>query len=402
MCPVRDNREDGASRPGLIALLGSVIAIGALAIDLYLPAMPTIRDAFATDDRRIQITLSVFLVGLALGQAVFGALSDRFGRRKPLVAGLMLFILSSMLAALAPNIELFIAARLFQGLSAAAVEVLPLAIVADLWSGRRAATAMSLLGQVMALSPIAAPAIGAFMLAHVGWRSAFWTLCAGATIIAACVLTFLPETLEPGHRARSGASLVLRDYIGLFRYRRFTLLVLCGACLFASTFTYLGSASLIFIDHFALSPQQFSLVFGLNAIGMITAGQANVLLLRRFPPDVILPRAIILHALCCLALITLVMTGQAMFWWIEALIFANFVCYGFLFGNLGSIIITAVPGRNGLAAGAYGIAGNIAGAFAGILAGSFADGTLFPPFAMISVAGFGSALAWLGRAGSRR
>ncbi|MBL0374243.1 multidrug effflux MFS transporter [Rhizobium sp. KVB221] len=379
---------------GLIFLLGTLVAIGAMSIDLYLPALPELGAVFGVSAGTMQLTISGFLVGLACGQAIFGPLADRYGRKLPLVAGLAVFVVGSLLAALAPNAELFIAARVLQGIGAAAAEVIPMAIVADLWQQRRAAHVMSLLQQILALSPIAAPLIGAFMLQHLGWRSVFIVLAGLGILIALAVRCVFAETLPLDRRREARLDRTLMDYVGLFRHRRFVALALSGAFIFASAFSFIGSSSFIIIDQYGFSPQGFSYIFAFGSLGMIACGQLNIVLLRRFHPHQILPWALGLLASACAVLLALVFAGLARAEFALPLFFVTFCCFGLIFGNLAAIIITSTPAPSGLVSGAYGILGNLSGALAGSVIGAFHNDTVAPPLVVLGASGCAAAFIW--------
>ncbi|BCB73861.1 multidrug effflux MFS transporter [Phytohabitans flavus] len=282
----------GRDRLKLVLVLGSLIAIGPLTIDMYLPALPSITTGLETTETTVQLTLTGTLIGLALGQLVIGPLSDAYGRRAPLIAGLALHVAASVLCVVAPNIEVLGALRLLQGLGVAASSVVALAVVRDLFSGTAFASLLSQLMLVMGAAPILAPTLGGALLRWTEWRGVFVALAAFGVVLLAVAALRLPETLPPERRRPAGVASTLRGLGQLAKDRTFVGLVFVAGLSMAALFAYVAGSSFVMQDEFGLSEQEFAIAFGLGAVGLITASQLNVRLLRRYSPQRILVGAL--------------------------------------------------------------------------------------------------------------
>jgi DHA1 family bicyclomycin/chloramphenicol resistance-like MFS transporter len=272
----------------LALMLGAFVALGPLTIDMYLPALPAIREELATSSATVQLTLTGTLIGLALGQLVIGPLSDALGRRRPLLAGTALHVVASLLVLVAPSIAVLGALRVFQGVGTAAASVVALAIVRDLFEGRAAATMLSRLFLVMGVAPVLAPTIGGELLRFTNWRGVFAVLAVYGVLVLALGSFGLRETLPPSRRRAGGIGNTLRTYGGLFRDRTYVGLILVAGLTMAALFTYVSGSSFVYQRQFGLDEQQFGMLFGAGAVWLIAATQLNPLLLRRWSPAQIL------------------------------------------------------------------------------------------------------------------
>jgi DHA1 family bicyclomycin/chloramphenicol resistance-like MFS transporter len=284
----------GAARLRLVLVLGSLIALGPLTIDMYLPALPTLADDLRTTAAAAQLTLTGTLVGLALGQLLVGPLSDTFGRRRPLLVGVGVHVVASLLCLVAPNIEVLGGLRMLQGIGAASATVVSMAIVRDLFVGRAAATLFSRLMLVLGVAPVVAPTLGGEILRFTSWRGVFAVLAVLALALLVMAALALPETLPPERRRPLGLGNTARTYRALLRDRTFVGLVLVAGLAMAGLFGYVAGSSFVFQEQFGLDQQQFGLLFGAGAIFLIGGTQLNAVLLRRFEPRVLLPAALVL------------------------------------------------------------------------------------------------------------
>jgi MFS transporter, DHA1 family, multidrug resistance protein len=297
------------ARLRLVLVLGALIALGPFTIDMYLPALPTISTDLLTSSATVQLTLTGTLLGLGLGQLIIGPLSDRFGRRMPLLAGTAVHVLASALCLIAPSIEVLGGLRVLQGLGAAAGSVIALAIVRDLYSGRAAATLLSRLILVMGVSPVIAPTVGGYVLAFTSWRGVFAVLAIIGLVLIPVTARALPETLPPERRQTTGVLGTLRTYGGLLRDRTFLGLVLVAGLAMSAVMAYVSGASFVFQEEYGLSEQVFGLVFGTAAIWLIAATQLNPVLLRRFEPRQLLLAAVVAGSAAALVLLTVALLG---------------------------------------------------------------------------------------------
>jgi len=272
-----------ARRLRILVTLGALSAVGPLSLDLYLPVLPELADDLGTTDALGQLTISLCMVGLAAGQLFAGPLSDRTGRRVPLLTGAVLYAVASALCALAPGIWALIALRLLQGLAGAAALVIARAIVRDLFEGAEAARVFSLMVLVTGLAPILAPLAGGQIARFTDWRGQFVVLAVIGALLAAAAAT-LPETLPPARRHVGGLRAALRHYAALTRDRWFlghALVLSLGGC---ALFAYISFSSFVLQSAYAMSQQAFSIVFAANALGLMLAGNLNGVALRRFTP----------------------------------------------------------------------------------------------------------------------
>lgn len=294
------------SQVRMITVLGALVALGPLTIDMYLPALPKIADDLSVSSSVVQLTLTGTLAGLALGQLIVGPLSDSLGRRRPLMAGIVLHMLASLLCLFAPNIALLGVARGLQGMGAAAAMVVAIAVVGDLYAESVAATVMSRLMLVLGVAPVIAPSLGAAVLLKASWHwvfAALVVLAGGLLLLAALAL---PETLPTSHRRPLKVRSIGATYVELLRDARFVILVLVAALGMSGLFAYIAGAPFVLQGHYGLDQQAFALVFGAGAIALIGATQFNVVLLRRFAPQ-----AIVVWALAVAAAAGVVFVGLA-------------------------------------------------------------------------------------------
>ena len=293
----------------LVLVLGFLIALGPLTIDMYLPALPTITDDLQTTAAAVQLTLTGTLGGLALGQLLIGPVSDAVGRRAPLLAGVAVHILASVLCVIAPNLAVLGTLRVLQGLGAAAAAVVAMAIVRDLFSGLAAAKLLSRLMLVMGAAPILAPTLGGITLSWTSWRGVFVVLALFGIAILTVTALALPETLPAERRRNGGVVGTLRDYGRLFADRTYLGLIVVAGLAMAAMFAYVSGSSFVFQEQYGLSEQQFGFVFGAGAIGLITATQLNVRLLQRWTPSQILVSSLAFGAASGLVLLLFAATG---------------------------------------------------------------------------------------------
>jgi DHA1 family bicyclomycin/chloramphenicol resistance-like MFS transporter len=265
-------------RAQVVLILGALSAFGPLSIDMYLPGLPSLGATFDAPAWAVQLTLTACLAGLALGQIVAGPLSDRFGRRRPLLAGVSAYAVASLLCALAPTVHTLVVLRFAQGVAGAAGIVIARAIVRDMHSGVAAARFFSLLMLVNGLAPILAPVIGGQVLTVTTWRGVFVVLAAIGALLVAAAAAGLRETLAPADRHPGGVGETLRTFRRLLSDRVFVGHALACGLAFGAMFAYIAGSPFVIQDIYGASPQLFSVMFAVNALGLVAAGQAN----RRF------------------------------------------------------------------------------------------------------------------------
>lgn len=259
----------------LIVILGVISALTPIAIDMYLPAMPSIAKEFATSAGGIQITLTAYMGGFAIGQLVHGPLSDSFGRKPVLMIGTLCFMLCSMLSALAPNIDMLIWSRIAQGFAGAAAAVVVQALVRDMFQKEEFARTMSFIMLVMTLAPLVAPLAGGYMAVWFGWRAIFWSIAVISLLVLIAISFKIPETLSVQKRQRFSVRAVLYNYASLVSSKEAMLLILMGALSFAGMFAFLTAGSFIYVELYGVDIQHVGYLFGLNVITMMVMTTVN-------------------------------------------------------------------------------------------------------------------------------
>ena len=374
----------------LALILGAQTAMGPLAIDTYLPALPTITREFATTASAVQLSLSVYFIGIALGQAIYGPFSDRYGRRPPLFVGLALFVVGSLGCAIAPNIQALVAFRFVQALGGCAPLVIPRAIVRDLFDERDSVRMLSMLMLVMGLAPILAPLVGGQMLQYLGWRSIFWAYVIYGSILLVVVSVGLEESLPHTRRTRQPLSAVMNTYGRLLADWRYMGYVLAGGFTFAGLLAYIAGSPFIFIELFDISPQRFGFYFGANAIGIIAASQVNRFLVQRFGPRDILQGALWISALSSVALLVGGFTGYAGLAGIVVPLWFFIAMHGIVSPNTTALAMGPYGGVAGSASALLGTVQFGLGAASGAIIAALADGSARPFTSVLAVCGFGA------------
>jgi DHA1 family bicyclomycin/chloramphenicol resistance-like MFS transporter len=266
----------------LILLLGSLSTISPFSIDMYLPGFPTIAKDLGTTIDRVQFSLTGYLVGIAVGQLLYGPLLDRYGRTKPLYVGLAAYIAASVACAFSPSIDSLIAMRFVQALGGCAGMVASQTLVRDLFPTNKTAQAFSSLSLVIAVSPMIAPTLGGYVTAAFGWQSIFYMLAFITFLIAVCVYLFLPEGRGPDPTISLRPRHVIKDFFGVVKEPQFVMYAIGGGIANAATFAYISGSSFVFIELYGVTPQQYGWIFASVAAGLIGCAQLNHILLNKF------------------------------------------------------------------------------------------------------------------------
>ncbi|MEZ3160552.1 multidrug effflux MFS transporter [Microbacterium sp. BWT-B31] len=290
-----------------VILLGALTALGPFTIDLYLPAFPVLEADFDTTAAAVQLTLTGTMIGFALGQLIVGPLSDKVGRRVPLLTVTALHVLASLAASIAPTLELLTVARVLMGAGAAAGGVVAAAIVRDLFGGRRLVVMLSRLALVSGVAPVLAPLVGSALLLVMPWRGVFLVLAVYGAVMLVSGLFFIPETLPPARRHERGATTVWQRYRSVFTDRVFIGVLIIGGMTFSGLFSYLSSSSFLFQQDYGFDPQQYGLLFAVNSLGVVVGVQAASRLAARYGPQWVLA---ISTGVLVLASATIILTDQ--------------------------------------------------------------------------------------------
>ncbi|MDT5134373.1 MAG: transporter, family, multidrug resistance protein, partial [Mycobacterium sp.] len=343
-------------RARMIVVLGALVALGPLTIDMYLPALPKIGDDLGVSSSVVQLTLTGTLAGLALGQLIVGPLSDSLGRRLPLISGIVLHMLASILCIASPNIVMLGAARTLQGIGASAAMVVAIAVVGDLFAESVAATVLSRLMLVLGVAPVVAPSLGAAVLLHASWHWVFAVLVvlAGGLLLLAALA--LPETLPRDHRRPLRVRGIAATYAELLRDPKFVILVLVAALGMSGLFAYIAGAPFVLQGRFGLGQQAFALVFGAGAVALIGATQFNIVLLKRFSPQTIVLWALVAAVAACAAFVALAVSHAGGLAGFVVPVWAILASMGFVVPNAPAVALTRHPEASGTSAAVLGAA----------------------------------------------
>ena len=349
-------------------VLGGLSAFAPLSIDMYLPALPRMAEDLHSSAPALQLTLTAFIAGLAVGQLVAGPLSDALGRRRPLVAGLVLYALASVVCAVSPSAELLIAARCVQALGAAAGIVIARACVRDLFSGTAMTRFFSMLMLVSGLAPILAPVAGGQVLRLTSWRGVFGVLTVFGVLLLVAAAFALPETLPPERRRPARLTSTLRGYGALLRDRAFLGYSLAAGLLFAGMFAYISASSFVLQDLYGLSPQAYGLLFGANGLGIVIAGQVNGRIVGR-----VRERALLAIGLCAAAVggtgvLVAALTGSPLGLLVAPLL-VMVSSIGLVMPNASSLALAEHPHNAGAASALLGVMQFVVGGLATPLVG---------------------------------
>ncbi|MFE5888932.1 multidrug effflux MFS transporter [Streptomyces sp. NPDC002285] len=391
-------------------ILGGLAATPPLAMDMYLPALPEVTGSLHAPAATVQLTLTACLAGMALGQLVVGPMSDRWGRRRPLLAGLAVYVVATALCALAPSIGLLVAFRLAQGLAGAAAIVIARAVVRDLYDGVAMARFFSTLMLISGVAPIVAPLIGGQVLRVTDWRGVFVVLTVVGVLLAALVWRRLPETLAPQDRHSGGVGEALRAMRGLLADRAFAGYMLAGGFAFAALFAYISASPFVIQEIYGASPQTFSLLFGLNSVGLVIVGQINgKVLVGRVSLDRVLGAglAVVILAATALLLMSLGVFGEVGLVPVAAALFVLMSAMGVTLPNTQALALLRTKHAAGSASALLGTSSFLIGAIASPLVGIAGEDTAVPmavvqlAAALVALACFmGMCRPWNSRAGA--
>jgi len=339
-----------------VLLLGLMAALPAISTDLYLPSLPDVARDLGTSAAGAQLTITMTMIGGAVGQVVVGPLSDRFGRRRPALIGVALHVLTSLACVIAPGIGMLVALRSAQGFFNAAATVVAMAVIRDRFVGSDAARLLSRLMLVIGVAPLFAPSVGGLIAGQWGWRSVFLVLALFGVVLWLVVWRKLPETLPTAARRPGGLSVAMSGYARLLRDRQFAALGMVPGLTSAVLMSYVVASPFVYRVGFGLTDQQFALMFAVNGLGLVGGAQVNASLVRRMAPVRILRVAQPVQAALALVLLALAVTGAGGLW---ALLVAQAAVISTL--NLGS------PNASALALSRHGEVAGTAAAFIGAL-----------------------------------
>jgi DHA1 family bicyclomycin/chloramphenicol resistance-like MFS transporter len=377
-------KTSSSGQRGLILLLGLLTAFGPMSIDMYLPAFPAIAREFGVDIAAVQYTLAAYNVGLALGQLLYGPLADQWGRKPNLLAGMALYAGAALGCAWATSVNSLVAIRFLQAVGGCSGMVLARAIVRDKFEGNEAARVFSTMMLVMGVAPILAPTVGSWLVALGSWRLIFQVLAGLAGVVLLSMGWGLAETHPSEHRNPEAVRRAFGTYGVLLRDRAFVGYSLTAGTMQAAMFAYITGSSFVFTQIFGLSAQQFGLLFGLNASGLLAASQLNNRLLRRFSFQQILRTATLVSLLAGMALVVLAATSWGGIYGIALPVFVMVSSVGFTSPNATAGALQRHAQQAGSASALFGTFMYSCGAVAALAVSALANGSVLPMAAVMA------------------
>jgi len=373
-------------------LLGFLTAVGPLSTDMYLPAFPAIEVALGGTAGTAQITLATWFVGLAVGQITQGTLSDRYGRRLPLIVGTAIYAVAGLGCALAPNMFLLSLFRFIAAFGGSAGMVIPRAIVRDISDGQNAARMMSRLILVMGAAPILAPSLGGAILGFASWRWIFGVMALFGAICCVLVWRLLPDTLPEQNRVRLSFGGLATRYVSILRERGFITHALMGGFATFSMFAFLGGSPYVFIELYHLSPRQFGGLFGVSATGFILASQINPRVLPRFGAHRVMRLAVRVLLAATLTLTIAAFIQPAEWWMLAVPIMFAMATNGFNMPNTTVAALSRHAGHAGSASAVMGTLQFLMGSVSGLTVGLASDGTARPMAVLMLIGACGAVI----------
>lgn len=376
----------------LVLLLGALAAMVPLSIDMYLPAFPQIAADLNVEVGQVQLTLSIYMIGMAIGQALYGTLADRLGRRGPLLFGMTLFTVATMGCALAHSINTLMCWRLTVALGGSSGMVITRAIVRDRFNETESAHFYSTLMLVMGVAPILAPVLGGQLLLLASWRGIFWFIAGVAAVCVLAIVKTLPETLPDTQRVRHGVRQIVGTYFSLLCNRPFLGYVLAVSCTSGVLFSYISGSPTLFIEEHGINPQKFGIFFGVNAAGLILTSQLNRVLLKRFSARRILLSVQSINTGAVILLLAQVLTGWGGFPAAVVILWVSVASSGLIFPNTTALAMAPAGRAAGSASALMGMLQFAVGGGGATIVGALHDGTGRPMVGVMTVC---SVVGWL-------
>ncbi len=354
-----------------VMMMGVMIAIGPLAIDMYLPALTDMARDFNVSESAISRSVPFYFMGLVVGQLIYGPLSDRMGRVKPLYIGMTVFFIASVVCAMATTESVLFVARTVQALGASVTAVVTKAIIRDTLTPIQGAKAFSLMVLVMGIAPIVAPSFGSLILRLSDWHMLFWFLAGYGLLNLALTKLFIKETLAPQNRSTQPISTILQGYLDLFKNRTFILPAVAGGLLQGAFFIYLTVSNELFQGHYGFNKEQFAIAFGLNALGFVAMTQVNQFLTSRFRLVQLLRFGALLQLVSGACLLLLGLFADGWFYLVYLALFCCIAGLGLTQPNATAIALAFQKKRAGTASAMQGAMQFSVGVFGGLLLSFF-------------------------------
>lgn len=368
----------------VILIMGLLTAIGPLSIDMYLPAFPAIAKNLHTNISDITLSLSSFFIGISFGQLLYGPLLERYGRKRPLYAGLFIYFLSSVGCALAQSVDVLIVLRLFQAVGGCVGMVAARAMVRDLFDVKENAKVFSMLMLVVSVSPIIAPTLGGYITSILGWRYVFAMLIVVVLVILIGAYLFLPESKKPDPEFSLKPVPILRNFAGVLRHPHFLTFALTGAISYAGLYSYIGGSSYVFMEIFKVSEAQFGWIFAVIAAGLISASQVNNIVLKYYSSEQIIKVASFCQSIIGVTLVCFTLFGWSNLALTIFFVFLFLACQGFIFPNATALALAPLGHNAGNASALIGAIQMTIGACASALVSLLHNRTALPMAAVMA------------------
>ncbi|MEK7673205.1 MAG: multidrug effflux MFS transporter [Patescibacteria group bacterium] len=338
----------------LILMLGLLSTVTPFSIDMYLPAFPEIADDLQTSLANVSFSVSAYFIGFALGQIIYGPLLDRFGRKRPLYAGLSIYIAASIGCIFSTSIEALIIFRFIQALGACVSMVAATAMIHDFFPVKEGAKIFSLLILILGVSPLLAPTIGGFVVSAWGWQSVFYTLAIIVSLILTMIYFFLPEGHQPDPTVSLKLKPIFKNFLSILKEKQFYVYALSGSLAFAGLFVYVAGSPAIFMQEFGLSAKAYGGIFALLSVGFIGGSQLNIILNRKFSPQKIFKTCLTVEVITAI----LFLIGALNSWYGLAptigFLFVLLSCSGIAFPNAAAIALAPFSKNAGSASALLG------------------------------------------------
>jgi MFS transporter, DHA1 family, multidrug resistance protein len=372
------------NRSTIILILGLLSAIGPFSIDMYLPGFPAIAADLNTTVDSVAYSLSSFFIGICIGQLICGPLLDRYGRKLILYVGLAIYIAASFACAMSDSVEMLIGFRFLQALGCCVGMVAPSAIVRDIFPVNENVKIFSLLILILGVSPIIAPTMGSYLIVAFGWEFVFIVLAIIAALLLVAVIFLLPESKQPDPSMSLRPGNILANFKFVLKQPQFFTYALSGAIAAAGLFAYLAGSPFVFIKIFKMSEQQYGMIFGLIAAGLITCSQLNNFMLKKFTSEQIIRTVLVVQSI-----IGLLLCIGSYFEWLNLystifLIFLFLAGQGFGFPNSAALSMAPFTKEAGSASALMGAMQMGFGALASALVGIINNGTTLPMLAVMA------------------
>lgn len=382
----------------MFIILGAIGALTPLAIDMYLPAMPTIAKELGVDPGAVQITLTTYTAGFAIGQLLHGPLSDSYGRKPILIVGILLFAIGSIVCATTSDIESLKYVRAAQGFAGASAAVVIQALVRDMYEKEDFARTMSFITLVVMVAPLIAPMLGGYLAVWFGWRSIFWVLAAVSGLVIAAVIWKIPETLAPENRQKLHFRTTIQNYIRLFMNPVALGLMFAGAFSFAGMFAFLTAGSFVYIDVYGVGTSQFGYLFGLNVVGLFIMTTVNGRIVRRVSSKWMLSFAILIQLIAGVGLFFGWLADIGL-WGIVPFVMLYISMMSTVGSNSMAILLSAYPSMAGTASSLAGTLRFGVGSIIGVIVAMLPGDTAWPMILIMTLCAVMSAVFYwfLGR-----